>query len=129
VLGIAMVVAVDASMRWQGPPVALVFVAYSVAIWAIIPAAAALGITAVAALTTSAELPRWLTLALVGLTTAAWLSWAVGSPGGLVYGLVVGAGGAGAGAVLGAGGPLPLRVVAALAVVAVTAMALVLVLS
>lgn len=123
-VGIAVVVAVEAVPRSMGLNVPPVFVAYSLLIWAAIPAVVTLGVAGAATLAWDVELPMWLAAAVAGLATSAWVSWGIGAPAGWVYGLVLGLGGAGAGAALGARWPVPVpvRVVAAVAIAAAVAL-------
>jgi hypothetical protein len=123
-LGVALVVGADATPRSLDLQVPAAFVAYSLLIWAVVPALVTLVIVGVAAVVWDAELPTWLTAVVAGLVTAAWVSWAVGGPVGLLYGALLGLGGAGAGAVLGARWRVSVRMVAAVAISALTAMTL-----
>lgn len=123
-LGVALVIAADATSRSLDLPAPAVFVAYSIMIWAVLPAAVTLLVVGVAALAWGAELPMWSTAAVAGLTTATWVTWAMGGPAGPLYGLLLGLGGAGAGAALGARWRVPVRLVVAGLISIMTALTL-----
>ncbi|CAM3380033.1 hypothetical protein OCAE111667_06690 [Occultella aeris] len=119
-LGIVLVLAASAAVRSLGVSSLPAFVGYALLVWALLPVLVTVVVVCVVSLGSGRPLSMAPTAILAGLALAGWVSWGVGLPIGIAYGLPLGLGAAGAGWAAGSSRRAVARVVAVTVIVVVT---------